>query len=147
MHSHRQEQHQQCKARSNQCPHPTRPTNYQACPMQTNTAYCLGSAFNQTIKKLNKNIHVSFAKQHKVHLFDAMSTPSIMLTYDSGADGHYVSKHDQHKASLPILRPSTWQVGVANGAQAMPNTSPSSPFINYLHNQDKQTHSRTSPHL
>ncbi len=59
-----------------------------------NTAYCLDSAFNQTIKKLNKNIHVSFAKQNKVHLFDATSTPSIMLTYDSEANGHYISKHD-----------------------------------------------------
>jgi hypothetical protein len=38
-----------------------------------------------------------------------------MLTYDSGANGHYISKHDQHKAGLPILRPSTRQVGVANG--------------------------------
>jgi hypothetical protein len=38
-----------------------------------------------------------------------------MLTYNPGADGHYISKHDQHKAGLPILRLSTWQVGVANG--------------------------------
>jgi hypothetical protein len=36
-----------------------------------NTAYRLGSAFSQTIKKLNKNKHVSFAKQNKVHLFNA----------------------------------------------------------------------------
>jgi hypothetical protein len=80
-----------------------------------NMAYRLGSAFNQTIKNLNKNKHVSFAKQNEVHLFDATSTSSIMLTYDSGANGHYISKHDQHKAGLPILRPSTRQVGVANG--------------------------------
>jgi hypothetical protein len=80
-----------------------------------NTAYRLGSAFNRTIKKLNKNKHVSFAKQNKIHLFDATSTPSIMLTYDSGADGHYISKQDQRKAGLPILRPSTRQVGVTNG--------------------------------
>ncbi len=80
-----------------------------------NTAYCLGSVFNQTIKKLNKQKHVSFAKQNKVHLFNATSTPSIMLTYDTGADGHYISKHDQRKAGLPILRPSTRRVGVANG--------------------------------
>jgi hypothetical protein len=73
-----------------------------------NTAYRLGSAFNQTIKKLTKQKHASFAKQNKVHLFDAMSTPSIMLTYDSGTNGHYISKHDQCKAGLPILRPSTW---------------------------------------
>ncbi len=38
-----------------------------------------------------------------------------MLTYNSGADGHYISKYDQHKAGLPILRSSTRQVGVANG--------------------------------
>jgi hypothetical protein len=67
-----------------------------------NTAYCLDSAFNRTIKKLNKNIHVSFAKQNEVHLFDATSTPSIMLTYDSGANGHYISEHetDTKQASL-----------------------------------------------
>jgi hypothetical protein len=80
-----------------------------------NTAYRLGSAFNQTIKKLTKQKHVSFAKQNKVHLFDATATPSIMLTYDSGANGHYISKHDQRKAGLPILRPSTWQVRALNG--------------------------------
>jgi hypothetical protein len=72
-----------------------------------NTAYRLGSVFNRTIKKLNRNKHVSFSKQNKVHLFDATSTPSIMLTYNSGANGHYISKHDQRKAGLPILRPST----------------------------------------
>jgi hypothetical protein len=38
-----------------------------------------------------------------------------MVTYDSGADGHYISKKDQHKAGLPILRPSTRKVGVTNG--------------------------------
>jgi hypothetical protein len=36
-----------------------------------NTAYRLSSAFSRTIKKLNKNKHVSFAKQNKVHLFNA----------------------------------------------------------------------------
>ncbi len=80
-----------------------------------NTAYRLGSAFNQTIKKLNKDKYVSIAKQNKVHLFNATSTPSTMLTYNSGANGHYISKHAQHKAGLPILRPYTRQVGVANG--------------------------------
>jgi hypothetical protein len=80
-----------------------------------NRAYCLGYAFNWTIKKLNRNKQVSFAKQNKVHLFDATSTPSIMLTYNSGANWHYISEHDQRKAGLPILRPSTQQVGVANG--------------------------------
>ncbi len=51
-----------------------------------NTDYCLGSVFDRTIKKLTKQEHVSFANQNKVYLFDATSTPSIMLTYDSGAN-------------------------------------------------------------
>jgi hypothetical protein len=60
--------------------------------------------------KPSKNL----TKQNRVYLFDATSTPSIMFTYNSGANRHYISKHDQHKAGLPILRPSTWQVGVTN---------------------------------
>jgi len=47
-----------------------------------NAAYSLGSAFNGTIKKINKNKHVSFA------------THPVMVTYDSGDDGHYISKSD-----------------------------------------------------
>jgi hypothetical protein len=47
-----------------------------------NAAYSLGSAFNRTIKKINKNKHVSFA------------THPVMVTYDSGADGHYLSEKD-----------------------------------------------------
>jgi hypothetical protein len=68
-----------------------------------NAAYSLGSAFNRTIKKINKNKHVSFA------------THPVMVTYDSGADGHYISEKDRHNAGLPILRPLTRKVGVANG--------------------------------
>ncbi len=39
-----------------------------------NAAFSLGSAFNRTIKKVNKKKHVSFA------------THPVMVTYDSGAD-------------------------------------------------------------
>ncbi len=38
-----------------------------------------------------------------------------MVTYDSGAGGHYISEKDRRNAGLPILRPSTRKVGVANG--------------------------------
>jgi len=55
------------------------------------------------MKKINKNKHVSFA------------THPVMVTYDSGADGHYISEKDRHNAGLPILCPSTRKVGVANG--------------------------------
>jgi hypothetical protein len=47
-----------------------------------NAAYSLSSAFNRTIKKLNKDKHVSFA------------THPVMVIYDSGANGHYISKKD-----------------------------------------------------
>jgi hypothetical protein len=43
-------------------------------------AYSLGSAFNRRIKKLNKDKHVSFATQP--------------VTYNSGADRHYISEKD-----------------------------------------------------
>ena len=38
-----------------------------------------------------------------------------MVTYDSGADGHYISEADRKRAKLPILRMSNKKVGVANG--------------------------------
>ncbi len=93
-----------------------------------NTAYRLGSAFNWTIKKLNRNKHVSFAKQNEVHLFDATANPSIMLTYDSGANGHYINKQDQRKAGLPILRPSSQWVGVTNGSTSKAKCVTQLPF-------------------
>jgi len=34
-------------------------------------------------------------------------TEKAMITYDSGADGHYLSERDRIKVGLPILRPST----------------------------------------
>ncbi len=97
-----------------------------------NTAYCLGSAFNWAISKLIRNKHVSFTKQNKVHLYDATTTPSIMLTYDSGADGYYISKQDQCKAGLPfcILPPD--RLGLPMVAQAKQNMPLNSHFTNYL---------------
>jgi len=40
---------------------------------------------------------------------------AAMKTYDLGADGHYLSECDRINVGLPILRPSTKRVGVANG--------------------------------
>ena len=51
-----------------------------------NTAYIMSSAFNRTFKKLNKTMrHVSFFNNH---------IEPIMITYDSGANGNYISKRD-----------------------------------------------------
>jgi hypothetical protein len=38
-----------------------------------------------------------------------------MKSYDSGADGNYVSEKDRKIAGLPILRASSKRVGVADG--------------------------------
>jgi hypothetical protein len=44
------------------------------------------------------------------------TTDIPMITFDSGADGNYICKHDRIKADLPVLHPSTKKVGVANGS-------------------------------
>ena len=51
-----------------------------------------------------------------------------MITYDSGADGHYISEKDREAARLPILRPSTKRVMVANGEKSKGYNVTSLPF-------------------
>jgi hypothetical protein len=67
-----------------------------------NTAYSLGMTIGRTLKKISNNKHIRFAKHKEVHLFDNAETP-IMMTYNSGANGHYISKKDRCKAGLPII--------------------------------------------
>jgi hypothetical protein len=67
-----------------------------------NTAYSLGMTIGQTLKKISNYKHVRFAKNNEVHLFDNAET-LIMITYNSGANGHYISKKDRRKAGLPII--------------------------------------------
>ena len=43
------------------------------------------------------------------------SAMAVEMTYDLGANGHYVSEKDRTKLGLPILRRSRKRVGVANG--------------------------------
>ena len=78
----------------------------------------LGQAFSASVRRAAKTViaapHVSFAAKAKVINYNPDATP-IVLTYDSGADGHYLSEKDRTKAGLPILRASTKQVSVANG--------------------------------
>jgi hypothetical protein len=68
-----------------------------------NLVYSMSSAFNRTIKKLNKTKqHVSFATHNTVQLYKDHEEP-LMITYDSGSDDNYLSKKDCVKAGLPIL--------------------------------------------
>ncbi len=63
----------------------------------------MSSAFNWMIKKLNKiKQYVSFATHNTVQLYKDHEE-LLMITYDSGSDGNYLSKKDSVKAGLPIL--------------------------------------------
>jgi hypothetical protein len=55
-----------------------------------NAAYSLGTTISQTFKEISSNKHVRFTKHNKVHLFSNTETP-IMVTYNLGADSHYIS--------------------------------------------------------
>jgi hypothetical protein len=92
-----------------------------------NTTYSLGTTISQTFQKIGNNKHVRFAKHNEVHLFSNTETP-IMVTYDLGADGHYISKKDCRKAGLPIIRKSTSWVGVANGGVSQAKFVTQQPF-------------------
>eukprot|EP00804_Cyclotella_cryptica_P016689 CCRYP_001998-RA/>CCRYP_001998-RA protein AED:0.45 eAED:0.45 QI:0/-1/0/1/-1/1/1/0/132 len=51
-----------------------------------------------------------------------------MLSYDSGADGHYRSKADCRSVGLPIIQPSTNHVGVASGGTSIGKHATALPF-------------------
>ena len=71
--------------------------------------------------------HVRFADKAQICTFHS-ANEAIMLTYDSGADGNYISETDRQKAGLPILRPSKKRVGVANGNVSTGNNVTSLPI-------------------
>eukprot|EP00804_Cyclotella_cryptica_P026368 CCRYP_007673-RA/>CCRYP_007673-RA protein AED:0.52 eAED:0.52 QI:0/0/0/0.5/1/1/2/0/639 len=89
-----------------------------------------GCAFATTTKRIchrfHTTQHVQFHKQHSTHLFSTDNIPAI--TYDSGADGHYLNEDDRRRARLPILRPSTKHVAVANGQVSTAKHESSLPF-------------------
>ena len=68
-----------------------------------NTTQNIATGIKRIIQKTQKQKCVRFAKTRQVRTFSLQEHP-IMVTYDSGADGHYISEHDRAKAGLPILR-------------------------------------------
>ena len=108
-----------------------------AAPSLTHLGINLGQTLASNVKRaaqrLTSTKHVHFAHTHTVRRFHQDHVPTVLATYDSGADGHYISERDRAAANLPILRPSTKRVGVANGntcsakhvtALPFPNLSP-----------------------
>eukprot|EP00804_Cyclotella_cryptica_P028786 CCRYP_018721-RA/>CCRYP_018721-RA protein AED:0.43 eAED:0.43 QI:0/0/0/1/0/0/2/0/620 len=93
-----------------------------------NTGYALATNIRRTLRKCLPSAHqVTFQAQAQVRYFHPNNSEP-MITYDSGADGHYLSEADRHLANLPILRPSTKRVGVANGSTSMGKHATTLPF-------------------
>ena len=98
--------------------------------MQTgrNISYNISSFISRAARSLaNQNKRVTFNSKRTVRVFQPSETP-IMITYDSGADGHYISEQDRVAAGLPILRRSNKRVGVANGGSSQAKHVTALPF-------------------
>eukprot|EP00804_Cyclotella_cryptica_P009173 CCRYP_003220-RA/>CCRYP_003220-RA protein AED:0.54 eAED:0.54 QI:0/0/0/0.5/1/1/2/0/469 len=80
---------------------------------QLSIGQALSTTIRHTLKNLSTNRHVRFAAHTQIRHFDSQATTPL-ITFDSGADSHYLSETDCLAAGLPILRSSTRQVGVAN---------------------------------
>ncbi|KAL7488941.1 hypothetical protein ACHAW6_014541, partial [Cyclotella cf. meneghiniana] len=76
---------------------------------------------------------VRFSNTRSVRIFHSGEKPTL-ITYDSGADGHYLSEKDRISAGLPILRNSTKRVGVANGGSSQAKHVTQLPFKNISSN-------------
>ena len=80
-----------------------------------NIGYFLATTVRKLVHKFtNNNQQVRFRHKPTVTRFHNKEDP-IMITYDSGADNHYMSEADKIRLKLPILRPSHKRVAVANG--------------------------------
>ena len=83
-----------------------------------NATYAMKTEINRAFTKLLSQKRVSFWLCPESNYWKAKGAETanrVLLTYDSGADGHYVSEKDRRMAGMPILRSSTKRVGVANG--------------------------------
>eukprot|EP00804_Cyclotella_cryptica_P021145 CCRYP_001466-RA/>CCRYP_001466-RA protein AED:0.26 eAED:0.26 QI:0/0/0/1/0/0.25/4/0/985 len=78
------------------------------------THQALSTTIRCTLNNLSNDRHVRFAAHTQIRHYDSQATTPL-ITFDSGADSHYLSETDRLAAGLPILRPSSRQVGVANG--------------------------------
>ena len=79
-----------------------------------NKSSSINRAFKQAKKSITSAKTVSFAPTQQVKIFQDKDV-AAMITYDLGADEHYLSERDRKLAGPPTLGPSTKRVEVANG--------------------------------
>jgi len=77
--------------------------------------FVFSTSLSRTAQQLSSDHHVHFSSHTSIcHYNPNADVP--MITYDSGADGHYLCEADRIAAHLPILCPSSQRVGIANGS-------------------------------
>jgi hypothetical protein len=82
-----------------------------------NAGQTISTVMRRFVRSFNRNKQqVRFQKEASVASFNDADEPT-MMTYDSGADKHYLSEADRARVGLPILRISSKTVGVANGGK------------------------------
>ena len=83
---------------------PTKP-NPSLLQQGKNLRHMLSAATRRLVRKItHSNQHrVTFAGQAMMAEYN-IENSTVMVTYDSGADGHYLSKKDRKLVGLPILR-------------------------------------------
>ena len=92
-----------------------------------NAGYAFSTTMRRAFQRLQSANHVHFSdSNNRVHLFDLDDIPAV--TFDSGADGHYLNEADRQAARLPILRASSKQVAVANGQISSATNETQLPF-------------------
>ncbi len=95
---------------------PTKPTS-SLLQQSKSLGRMLGAATRRLVRKIthSNQHHVTFAGQAMVAEYN-IKTSTIMVTYDSEADDHYLSEKDRITVGLPILRILAKKVGMANGS-------------------------------
>eukprot|EP00804_Cyclotella_cryptica_P030779 CCRYP_015046-RA/>CCRYP_015046-RA protein AED:0.41 eAED:0.41 QI:0/-1/0/1/-1/1/1/0/279 len=79
-----------------------------------NSGLALIASLHQAWHSLCTDHHVQFLSNPHVCYFDS-SYNAPLITFDSGAEGRYLSKANRISTHLPTLKPSIKQVSVTNG--------------------------------
>ena len=81
-----------------------------------NVMHSIGLALKQTVKRVTGTKQVRFSRNTQIRLILSRHKAEeiISVIYNSGADGHYITKADCIQAQLPILHNASKKVAVAN---------------------------------
>ncbi len=81
-----------------------------------NLGRLISALTRRLVRKITKSNqhHVTFAGQAMVPDYNNENS-TLVVTYDLGVDGHYISEQDRIRVGLPILKISAKKVGVVNG--------------------------------